>query len=273
MSTNPLLLHFPVMHSELWPGEPVQGARFLNPGLDEAGEGSYRPDNLPLEGRAAARALGEMLQFGSFCARPADLAYYLAPATEAAGSGIETTRRLTREILQRIDPAARPPAPEEETGPSSLARAQLTLLLAWGLEQDRLESSSIQQKLAQGFESLDLGLSGPQEGRGEDDDDALEQTVVATGKLLSNLSLEDAPAPMDWETALAAMLPFLPEGAVLVTREPAVLEGLAEAGFERTGPDRVRGPGGAAPKAKAFPGPWLERVVEVTLKDEAGESA
>jgi hypothetical protein len=272
MSNPSLVLHFPTMHPELWPGDSVPGARFLDPGMADESPECYRLPNLPLTGAAASRALEELMGFGSNFKRPSDLAFYLASPDKPAVR-VETTRQLTREILQRTAGEPAPPAPDgEPSDHQTLIRAQLALLLAYGQEINRLETRSLQRKVAEGFSGFDLGLSGPDEGR-EDSEDALERTVVATGKTLSNLTIEEDETPTDWAAVLSAVWAFAPAGTQLAAADEEILRELVDAGFEQIEPGRIRGAGSLAPKAKYFPGPWLDKILEIVLADaKKGES-
>ncbi len=273
MSTTDVVVHFPVMHPELWLGAPAAGGVFLDPGLGPEGSDRLRPANLPLDGKAAAKALGDALSMGDHIKRPADLALHLAPQEDRSRERAESTRQLTREIMRRAEggaPAAEAVAPPPE-GEQVLVRAQMALLLAWGAEEDRIEQQQLRRRLSEGFQGLDLGLSGP-EGEG-DGEDGLERSVIDTGKAVSNLALFDDEEPLDWETVLSAMLPFLPEGAVLAVQDATIVRDLADRGFEQIDARRVRGRGSLAPKARSFPGPWLDRTVEIVLADEVEAQA
>jgi hypothetical protein len=260
------------MHPELWPGDPIPCAQFLDPGMAEESSEFYRSPNLPLTGKAAPRALDELLGFGANFQRPSDLAFYLASPDDSS-LRLETTRQLTREILQRATAGTAPAAIHDKPSDrQTLIRAQLVLLLVYAQEANQLETQRLQQKVAAGLHGFDLDVSGPEDHL-EENEDALERTVIATGKTLSNMTIEEDKPLVDWSAALSAVWPFAPEGTRLAAASEEILRELLDAGFERIGSGRIRGAGSLAPKAKHFSGPWLEKTLEIVLSDTTeGES-
>lgn len=258
MSEQPLRLVFPCLHPAMCAVAP-QGAVFLDPGLAPPPQRAAMcmPETLPMNRQMARACLAEMLAFGERFKKPGDMAYFSVAGMENFYDG------TAMDIRQELESMAGLGQVEQALAEKRLA-AQRLLLLAWHLEEKRLEV----REAAETLRSLNLRLRAsvqPEEdapeGPGDPDEPMLDDPELA--RLVGELAPKDLDldpvadiADVDWRRLAEAVLLLLPQGAELALCEAHISEEL-----ELTGPAdlpgwRILGLAGPDPGR-----PWLDRVV------------
>ena len=207
-------IHFPRMHPALVAGPAIPGALRFDPGYaPEAGEGAFRPGNLPLDPVAARRLVADAVGYGEQFRSPGEMAWHGFSADQGKP---EAETAIRAELMARVtgsDPKRNPdPAP---------AQAQFVLLLAWHLEERLAELVGLEAGLEGGRKRFDDSL-----GLAEGEEAGALPLARALSRLAPGVESDEYP----WRPALEAMCLFLPEGAELVVSDPAVLAAFEEAG-------------------------------------------
>ena len=217
-----MLLIFPCLHAEFLPAgaELPDRALFVDPGLDEEPrENAWRPPGLPMAPRRIRAVVREALGYGEQFKNPRDMAAY--GLVEQARVGEESASAIEAELAGRLAGAGGEKAADEPL------REQFLLALAWTLEENVLAAKGLERGMDGAWDRFRAGLGV--DGEGED-----EQARAISGAL-SNLSLAPgADEALPWRHILAALAPFLPEDAVLLTFEPDIAQAWREAGIEPT---------------------------------------
>lgn len=250
MNAPPLRIAFPCLHPSLSPCR-ADGVVFLDPGLASPAQQNetFLLESLPLDHRTARACLAEMLAFGEQFQKPGDMVYYSVAGMENYYSGTAMDYRDELEAL-----SVKEERPDTRLAEMRLA-AQRLLLLAWHLEEKRLELD----EAASTLNSLkDRFNSSVQSVEGEDETVDDPEMARLVGQLVpDDLDLNPAAGSLEWRRLAEAVLILAPADAELalcdmeVARElgvqdaPMAIPGWQLAGQE--GPDSER--------------PWLDRDV------------
>lgn len=206
-----MLIAFPAMHQALAAGLPP-AVRLFDPGLDATGAARcLRPESLPLDGRQARRAMAEMMQLGEQFAHIRDLSLLRTQNDFYAGTSLDIRSELEDRLRGGNDEALK----------KARVNAQTELLLAYTFEERQLELAEIESGVAAAGARFQAAL-----GLDEDDSELAGLGLAGTAGS-APAEVEQAP----WRPVLAAMLAFLPEGALPVTDQARVADDLAEAGL------------------------------------------
>jgi len=231
-------LFFPCMHPQLVPGRLPQGISLLNPGFMDPEEDarSWSPDALPLSKKEAKRYVQEALDFGERFKKPKDLAHFGAapPDDFYAESGLSLKTELGQAVFSE-------PRGRERQASTALLQGQMTLLLAWVLEERILELQGLGEEVREGWSGLrsSLGL--------EDE----EERALPAGRL-DDLFASDSGALTAWPNLLPWFLLFLPRGGQLLLSHPEIKAQLEEWGIEWT--ERTPGSPSGEVLSEALPG-------------------
>ena len=208
MKKPSLILYFPGMHKKAADSRTIPGLNFLDPGLEEeVALDALRPRDLPLDPASAEKWLEQALNFaGQF--DPKELAFFNAGRMEDFYSN---TSMSIRSELMGLEKGA---LPDQDESVQRL-KAQMTLLLAWAMERDRLEIKGIDQGLSETWEKFEHSL-------GLEPDDRGQVGHPPDIKIGNSLSLTENE--FSWRTMLEAFLCLIPEDAVLFVDEPVIYE-------------------------------------------------
>lgn len=223
---SPGLVHFPSLHPALAPDGLPETVRFLDPGLGAADDPSlWRPDGLPLGDAALAGFSREFERLKAEVRNPKDLALL---ASASNGHFFTATSFAVREELEdRAHP--------ERVAKRRLTAAQLTLCLAWMVEESLLElsvSAALEDRFRAAMaESLGLAADG---------DDAEEAAALAA--VVAGPSLPAGPALAEefgvpFERLLSPVWAVLPPEAGLYVSDLAIAATWREAGLVLASPD------------------------------------
>ena len=226
--TQPLLLVVPWLHPEMEPVTLPAAVRFFNPGVGPASipvgtqianmmanpmanpmvlPGGWRPADAPLSEAMASAFLRETAAFarergGS---RGSLNVNALTGNDFYAGSALSIQSELTGGSPRRDDPAV---------------RSQQLLLLAWQVEEQKLELRSLDQHVQAEWRELDAAL-------GVDDMDERGEIEDFSGGRLS-VTPEDRESTLPWRLILEALLFFVPQETLLVTSHREIIEALLD---------------------------------------------
>jgi len=219
-----MLLSFPNLHPELWPGTPVKGLKFFDPGLAaEPFETGFRPDGLPLDPKTAAALINDCINFGRQFKNPSEMAWFGAQTADDfyEGSSMSIQSQLTRTFDDGMGTKA------EREMKDARAKAQFVLLLAWFFEERMLELDGLEKGVKNAWKGMDQTL-------GVDEDDRLNDRVVSLGSAESHTGgASDGQAiPFPWKRVVEALPGFIPEGTVLVCADPEIVAAWEEQGIE-----------------------------------------
>lgn len=266
------VLYVPALHRRFAP-ENIPGDVVFFPcgiegsdGLAENGHGDPHADSvaeavvraLPLKGRDAAAALDDMLRMGEEYSLGGMLRQLAA--REVVGSGFRgegdsgefadlavfaRTGILPEKPLRVLDWNV-------ETGEGSSATSvrravvdcQKVLLLVWSREERLLELSGLEERFQRAESALKAAL-------GESDAEELPTPVDAADTKL--------PEVVPWRIVLDAVLPFLPEDAVLLSADETMAAELRDAGMLQPLPED------RAVHFREWPGEVLEGLMHVCL--------
>lgn len=245
-----IIVHVPGMHPELLPEHLPTGVRCFDPGLGTPPGRGARPDgrmhspgNLPLAPREARQWVNDILTYGLQFERPGDLAATAAASFSEAHILPDAMRKGEASALQAfIVSGVAPTAPEPvDTARNRLLQAQMTLLLAWNLEERFLELDGLNRRLADSSQRFDQAI-------GPGAEEAPEEESLAVSRVTEDLEgpvYADAAAG---QRVLEAMLAFLEHDVLLCTTDPFLIQAWQESGIETAaaeGPDSLAGTGGA----------------------------
>jgi len=236
------------MHPALAPETPA-GVRFVNPGLAASRPGApadaafLTPGTLPLGPAQARRYVQDALEFGGRFQASGDIAGYGARSDGPAYAGAGADMRAEMADLARFaSGAAAAPAQPAATSPeTALLASQMTLLLAWTLEERILELAELASGLAtssQRFEKA-LGLD-EEDAESEPDTSASAAGVGDVASLAADHA--EAVASFPWRRSVEHLAAFLPEDARLLTCEPFLREAWETAGATLTQADPKQNP-------------------------------
>ncbi len=157
------LLYFPNMHPELAPWEIPAGVSFLDPGLLLADSGQQfhylRPGNLPLDQKQARGYLQQVQNLSAQLKSPKELE--ALNNLEFPHTFSQTSLALADELRANLQQKGAAPKAKQNVAAPEL-QAQMTLLLAWELEEQYLEMSRLERGLHNKWHSMQnaLGLEG-----------------------------------------------------------------------------------------------------------------
>lgn len=280
-----ITVHVPGMHPELLPEHLPTGVRCFDPGLGTPAGGGARPDgrfhtprNLPLAPKQARQWVNDILAYGLQFERPGDLAATAAASLSEAHVLPGAMRGDEVAALQAFTFSdGAPAAPEPvDTARNRLLQAQMTLLLAWNLEERFLELDGLNRRLADSSRRFDRAI-------GPGTEEAPEEESLVVSSVTEDF---EGPAYADataGQRVLEAMLAFLEHDVLLCTMDPFLIEAWQESGIETTaaeGPDSLVGTVGA--RMLRAPGwrlcghsqpladkPWLDAEFRVALLPRA----
>lgn len=205
---NFLLVHFPLLFKELVPESIQPLALFLNPGLYEPSEDTFRPQSLVLSTRDAQSFLSQCVQFGDQFKNPSDMAYLGVKKADDFYSDTSLSLRWQISTYGQQD--------KQSDKSQEYIRAQQLLLLEYVLEERVSELDKMNASLGAAWNAFDTSL-------GIDRDDE-------TFSALDREFLNTAANATDWKKLLWAFSLLLPLGArLLVSQEQTWIE-LEEAG-------------------------------------------
>lgn len=216
-----MLLFFPHLHPEFSSGELPEGGLFFDPGYTDESDGPFfRPGNLPIEPRTARKIVQDCMNFGEQFKDPHQLAYFGAQGIDDHYS--ETSFSIQSELIDRLKHSSK----EEEDDSAERSKAQFQLLLAWFYEQRLIELQKIQGGVRESWDKFGQSL-------GVEAEDAREEKALNLDKTIANLNvpgMDDFVLP--WKHVLAALVPFLPENAILAVYSPEAVEFWKESGVD-----------------------------------------
>jgi hypothetical protein len=236
------------MHPETLLPDPAPGILLLDPGLaDEAEGGTFVPENLPLNPKAARSWLSGAVGFAGNFKRPGDLSSMSAAPAEDFYR--DTSYSIRGELLGYED------GKQEGGAPDPAMAAQASLLLAHHAERELLQAMSTGKGLEDAWDRFrgSLGLTD------EDNEEAGRAGLSASQPVGLDFGLESV---LPWRPVMEAFFVLAPADAVLFVDRPDIIAEWREAGFEIRRPER--------PEWKEFhedwPGglPGLIGVVEAT---------
>lgn len=279
-----IIVHVPGMHPELLPEHLPAGVRCFDPGLATPAGGGAGPDgrfhaplNLPLTPRQARQWVKDILAYGLQFERPGDLAATAAASLSEAHILPDTMRKGEASDLQAfIASGVAPTAPEPvDTAGTRLLQAQMTLLLAWNLEERFLELGGLNRRLADSSRRFDQAI-------GPGAEEASEEETLAVSPVTEGLEVPLYADAAAGQRVLEAMLAFLERDILLCTTDPTLIQAWQESGIETVAaaelPESLAGVGGVrllrAPAWRlcghAQPPvdkPWLDAEFRVALLD------
>jgi hypothetical protein len=218
-AVSPGLVHFPSLHPSLAPIPVPSGVRFLDPGLGADDDPAlWRPAELPLGSAELAGFLREFERLRQEVKNPKDLAIL---ADTSNGHFFTATSFAVREELEnRLHP--------ERVAKRRLVSAQLTLCLAWMVEESLLDLAASADLETRFREALaeSLGL----DAQVDDEDAAVLTAALPVGSLLSGPALADEFG-VPWSRLLSPVWAVLPEGTGLFTADAAIVSGWIDAGL------------------------------------------
>ena len=243
---------FPELHPELVDPELGAAASFFDPGLAPRDDGVRRAasDRLPLAGKALDAVLAQYDGLGAEIRGFRDLETLRSMVSDDMFS--ETALGIRAELSDRMDPDR-----SRETRRKT-ARAQLTLCLAYRLEERIMELAGLEKGLGKHWKALEEAL-GVEEG------DELRKTVLSSSNLAPNVVYEHDFA-IPWTTILTALLEFLDDGDALVTENPEIHETLADRGVEFVPAD----PGPGFPKGEYLKTEAPGYILALRTRPQAG---
>jgi hypothetical protein len=214
------LILFPSMHPELVPADLPREVRILNPGImaeQPSNLGFWRPDDLPLDHRQAARFLSESLGFGERFQKPSDLNYFASAGLEDYYSGTSLS------IQSEFKRAAGLSGGAEPNGHGAKQRrlqAQMSLLLAWRFEESLVEYRQLRQGVSQTWRQLQqtIGLEG-------------DSAPFAGGPGMQEPHEANSSSSLPWPRLLPWFLVFLHPDDGLAVVDQTVMSEWEEAGL------------------------------------------
>ena len=221
-----MLLVFPCFHPAL-AGEVPAGARFLDPGLAEAGEGLFwRPESLPLAAEALSGFLREFDRLRREVKNPKDLALL------AGASGGHFFNETSFAVREEYEDARQP----ERVAARRAKTAQLALCLAYMIEENLLDLASVGELDAAFRKGLAESLGLGADGDADEEEESLAAALAGAGDLLPAASLSEEFRP-PWRQILPSFWAFVPEDAGLFVSDPDMAATLFDAGLLPTEAD------------------------------------
>ncbi len=205
---RPLMLSFPWFHPEGETERLPDSVCFLDPGIgDDDLQRTWRPSTLPLSKQEAALFLRESAKF----ARERGGNKGLLNTSVLAGDDYYGQTALS--IQSKLTGGAN--TQQVDYG----VRCQQLLLLAWQHQEQAIEIRKLQQRVHDGFESLEesLGL-----------EDLNDHAQFSGARAF--LTPSDQEQILPWSDILEALLFFLPPETVLVTTLQDISDSLAHIG-------------------------------------------
>lgn len=234
MNKESMIVRIPWMHPALAPDSPT-GVRFLNPGLAASRPGAQpdaafiTPEGLPLGFSQARRYVQDALEFGARFQSAGDIAGYGARGDEDYYTHADPKMRAELAELSQL--AGGVPAPTKVKGEldakaTGALASQMTLLLAWTLEERILELAALTEGLASSSARFDAALGLQEE---DADEEAAAFAPSSSGADLGETAdfaadHAEAVATFPWRRSVEHMAAFLPEDAGLFVCEPFVRE-------------------------------------------------
>jgi len=214
-----MILCFPFLHHELALSGLPEGVLTVDPGLGAPTPGSFTPQDLPLDVRAAKGYLAESVAFGEQFASARDMAAVLRQGgspLDPEGAGSIRAGLLDGEERARQEAARR-------AGQIRL-HAQAALLFAWASEERFMDLSRLDAVVDEGMDRLRRSL-----GLDEEEPDDEESAALSAAMAAAPGDEARAGLVRSWRTVLRAMCVLAPE-ADFFTAEQAVLDDLREEG-------------------------------------------
>ncbi len=238
--TVPAVFHVPRLHPEYVPARMRERALFVPCGLSDSFAASGDPDSareairrlLPF-GPAESRAvLEELLRLGEEHAFTGILRQVNALRLMEDGKRGERTGELgalasfaaSGVAAGSVEPTAGggdTAAPNAVALRQMLMDSQKLLLLAYALEERMLELEQLESRFLGAEASLHAALG---EGDAEDLQELERQGAPLSGGMAESLAM-----PISWQSTVEAMLPFLPDKAMLFTADTQMIEDLQTA--------------------------------------------
>lgn len=284
-----IIVYVPGMHPSLLPESLPPEVHCFDPGLampaSAAGAQPERrfhtPENLPLAPRQARQWMRDVLAYGLQFERPGDLAATAAASLSEAHilpSAMRKDEAMALQSFASLGVVLEEAPVVEDTTRHKLMQAQMTLLLAWNLEERFLELADLNSELAASSHRFDQAI-GPGGDDAADEGDSFAVSPVTA----------DMQGPGDTDAAtglrvLEAMLAFLERDAMLITADPVLVQIWRETGIETDTaarlPDFLAGAKGG--RVLCAPGwrfcgrsqpiadkPWLDAVIRIAVLDAA----
>lgn len=205
---NFLLVHFPLLFKELVPESIQPLALFLNPGLYEPSQDTFRPQDLVFSTKDAQIFLSQCVQFGDQFKKPSDMAYLGVKKADDFYSDTSLSLRWQISTYGQQD--------KQSDKDQEYVRAQKLLLLEYVLEERVFELDKMNSSLGAAWQAFDSSLGIDRE----------DETFSALDREFLNMSANAT----DWKKLLWAFSLLLPlESRLLVFQEQTCLE-LEEAG-------------------------------------------
>jgi hypothetical protein len=232
MSKEALIVRAPWMHPAL-AGPTPAGVRFLDPGLAAGGAGVpapaefYTPESLPLGFSQARRYVRDALEFGARFPATGDMASLGACGGEDSFSN--TGMNMRAEMADVASLAGGKAEPKSEKAPEatlSPLASQMTLLLAWTLEERILELAGLADGLAVSSQRFDsaLGLREQDDLEGEGEESGPSAGAGLGPSTGFESERAQAVADFPWRRSVEHLATFLPDEARLLCCEPFIRE-------------------------------------------------
>nr|WP_321514393.1 hypothetical protein [uncultured Pseudodesulfovibrio sp.] len=210
-----MLLSFPNLHPELWAGSPLDGLKFIDPGLNEGSfDNAFRPEGLPLDHKTATALIKDCISFGEQFKDPAEMAYFGAVTTDDfyEGSSMSIQAQLTRQFDD--GKGSKQEREEKETR----SKAQFILLLAWFFEERMIELAGLENGVKASWKSMDTTL-------GVDDEDRINERVVVHGNAQSHTGgvSDGQKIPFPWQRVIEALPAFISPETTLVCSDSEIV--------------------------------------------------
>ena len=219
-----MLLSFPNLHPELWPGKSVEGLQFLDPGLvAEPFENGYRPEGLPLDFETANALINDCINFGQQFKNPSEMAWFGAQTPDEFYEG--SSMSIRAQLERQFDDGQGSSREREEK--EARSKAQFVLLLAWFFEERIMELVSLEKGVQSAWKGMDQTL-------GADDDDRLDDRVINCGSVESHTggTSDGHTIQLPWKRVAEALPGFIPDDTVLVCADAEIIAAWEEQGIE-----------------------------------------
>ena len=224
---DPPKIYVPTLHSGLLRRAMPESVLFLEPGLPQTASlpGCFSPASYPFSREEARKVLAELLAIGESLdlAKPTGGQAARFTGTDASAALSEAERASLARFASSGDLAGAARTTVGQENPRIAAHK--ALLLAWDLEERLIGIEALRREVAEAARPLADALADPTGNQSPEQFFALPAIVAETLRALPDNALPD------WRLNLAAMAPFLPENAILVTSSRAIGDALREAGM------------------------------------------